>query len=412
METMGPWAVGFRRARATDARRGGRKLPLAIWYPVAPAEAQGRRAGYSCVPLPLMPLRVRSDTAVWDAPIARARKWPVVIFLHGLPSLETQSPNYTETLASHGFVVVAVRHTGTSVFSIGRDVRRWLSALKKGATPDLPRTLPGEQPPGGLCATAAAARRGEAWALEWAGRPSAFCLSRTFDAWFAMDWVAEQARTPSSFLHGAVDPDRVGLTGHSAGGSICLAAAAGYGGSPPDPRIRAIVPIAPAGTAFVPAEALDTVAAPALFVAAGSDKLAPWAEETRRVFDLIPSRAKAIARIRGAAHTHFADIEGYVHLAKSFGFYPWVWRLVGPAFLSRLYDDTHAPGALPAYESQRLLNKYAVAFLALHLKGDDAGRALLTPGQAGGHEPAVDLLTRPGNTTREAATATAAGGSP
>jgi len=396
-ESMGPWAVGFRRATATDAARGGRPLPLAIWYPVEPGKATGRRASYTCFQHPLLVIGMRSDVAVWDAPISRAQRWPLVIFCHGLPSFETQSPCYMETLASQGFVVVSIRHTGSSTFDVSRKLRAWLAKAENGTPRELPDALPGD--PQGLspCAILAAARQGEPWAIERASRPEAFHLARPLDVWRTIDWMAEQARTPSSFLYQAVDAERVGVTGHSAGGYVSLAAAVSYDGHPPDPRICAILPIATAFTRILPDEALRTITAPALFAVGGKDKVAPWERDTRQALDAVSSPAPVAVRIRGAGHTHFADIDGIACAVKRSGLYPWSWPLISAAghnFQRAYYREARAKDLLPPYEAQRILNKYAVAFFALHLKGDTSCRATLSPGYARIHEPAVDFVTR------------------
>ena len=382
---LGPWAVGYRRAMAVDRARGGRALPLAIWYPVAPDEARGRRASYACFEHPLLTLSIRSDPAVADAPISRAQQWPLIVFSHGAPSLETQSPDYVETLASWGFVVVAVRHVGSTIFDKRRAAlppASGASAAANGAALDAPRTI-------------AAARRGERWALDLASKPALFSLNRPFDVWFAIDWVAEQARDPSSFLHGAVDAARVGVTGHSAGGCTTLVAAAGYGGEPPDPRIKAIVAIATAATAIISEETLRSITAPALFVAGDRDERTPWETETRRAAERVASRPAAIVKIHGAGHTHFADIDGFARRLRSQGIYPWMWRWVGAGLLAGAYAESHREGTLPPSAVQRILDKYAVAFFRLHLKGDRGASALLDPARARSAEPLVEFLTPP-----------------
>ena len=375
MEHMGPWAVGYRRATGVDHRRGGRTLPMAIWYPVEPEKAQGKRASYTCFESALLTLGVRSDVAVRDAPISRARRWPLVVFSHASPSLETQSPNYVETLASQGFVVVGVRHVGNTVFESFRDGQ----ALESITRTVMARGTDGEavarEERFSAYEIAAAARHGEAWALELVGNPRHFNLVRPFDVWFTIDWMAEQAGRPASFLHGLVNTDRVGVTGHSGGASTALAAAMGYGGLPPDPRIRAVVPIATAGAALIPDEALRTITAPVLFVTGDNDERAPWRGETLRASQLVSSSCATIARIRGAGHAHFADIDGFAHRVKSLGLYPWTWRWIGIGRLLRTYREVHAPGMLSPYEAQRILNEHAVAFLARHLKGEHPSQA-------------------------------------
>jgi len=395
-ECLGPWAVGYRRATAVDARRGNRTLPMGIWYPVEPAQAAGKRAAYVCFEHPLLTLAVRSDKAVRDAPISTARKWPLVVFSHGTPSLETQSPNYVETLASWGFVVVGVRHVGSTIFEKHPDLP--LPAPASDAAAPVAGAQ-GEANGSGAASdtsrTIAAARRGEAWAVDLTGKTALGGLYRPFDVWFTIDWVAKQAADPSSFLHGLVDTARVGVTGHSAGGCTTLAAAAGYSGGPPDPRIKGIVVIATAATAMIPDKTLQTITAPALFLTGDRDTRAPWERETLRACKLVASRPVAIVKIRDAGHTHFADIDGFAHRLKSLGLYPWTWRSVGAGRLVRAYRESHAEGLLPPYTAQRILDKYAVAFFRRHLCGEREGTEILTAAPTRGEEPAVELLLPP-----------------
>lgn len=393
MEMMGPWAVGFRRATAVDERRGGRELPLAVWYPVAPAEALGRRARYTCLRHPLLTLSIRSDVAVRDAPPARGHAWPLVVFSHAAPSLETQSPNYVETLASHGFVVIAPRHVGGSTFETQRAAKVEALATRTVTSRDVGGRLVTRRETVSVPQVIAAAQRGEAWALELAGSADHVNFARTFDVWSVIDWAAAQARDPSSFLYRAADAERVGVTGHSAGGCTALAAAAGYGGRPPDPRILAIVPVAAAGTTLIPDETLRTVTAPALFIAGDRDEVAPWTAEAMRACRLLGSRPADIVKIHNAGHCHFADVDGFAHLAKAMGLYPWAWQWPSGRRLRRTYREAHADGTLTPYEAQRILNKYAVAFLLRHLKGDTARDAAFATSPARHDEPLVEIIT-------------------
>ena len=386
LECLGPWAVGCRRAIAVDPARRDRTLPLAIWYPVEPDQATGRRASYTFYRRWPLTLRLRSDVAVADAPVSRARKWPLIVFSHGAPTLETQSPNYVETLASWGFVVVGVRHVGSSIFD--RRTPLQSPAPGVGTVTDGGKSFDAYD-------VAVAAKRGERWALDLASRPENHSLNRPFDVWFTINWVAEQGEAPSSFLHDAVDATRVGVTGHSAGGSTALAAAASYGDVPPDPRIRAIVAISAAVAGVIPDKVLRTVAAPTLFVVGDRDERAPWEAETLRAAKLIASQPAAIVKVRGAGHCQFADIEGFAYRLRTLGLYPWTWSWLGGRVLSRAYRECHKEGMLAPCTAQRLLDKYAVAFFRLHLQGDRTVADTLSPARARRDEPAVELLTPP-----------------
>ncbi len=77
------------------------------------------------------------------------------------------------------------------------------------------------------------------------------------------------------------------------------------------------------------------------------------------------------------------------------GLYSWTWWALGQGGFLRVWRQFHAKGLLQPYEAQRILNQYAVAFLRLHLKGDQRAAAALTAAYAAEHEPAVELVERP-----------------
>ncbi|GAA4540465.1 dienelactone hydrolase family protein [Amycolatopsis samaneae] len=84
----------------------------------------------------------------------------------------------------------------------------------------------------------------------------------------------------------SVDPDRLGLAGHSTGGgSAVLAGAQAAATEPPKPRVRAIATITAAQT-FPPAtEAAKTITAPGLHLAAGGDLVAPAVGHAEAIAD-------------------------------------------------------------------------------------------------------------------------------
>ena len=390
VDYMGPWAVGYRRVTAVDEGRG-RTLPLAIWYPAEPG-TEGERASYLVYRHPLVTVRVPSPSAIWDAPVSRAHKWPLIIFSHGAPAYETQCPTYVETLASQGYVVVAVRHVGTTISDPPGSATILMSARRPAAAGDGDG---GDAPPwreAGPVEIVAAARRGEPWAHELVSTALFSNVCRPFDVWSAIDWIAAQGGEPASFLHGAVDAATVGVTGHSGGGTTCFGAAIGYGGKPPDPRVKALVAIAPAGTAIASKAELRTIVAPALFIVGDRDERAPWDRDTLWAFEGIGAPTAAIVKIRGVGHTHFADIEGVAHSIRRVGFQKWAWGGLGGRRLQRAYSEIHAPGMLPAHEAQRIQIRYALAFFDLHLKGDRRREALLTRAGAAALEPGVELI--------------------
>jgi len=130
-----------------------------------------------------------------DVPLADAGPYPLVVFAHGFSSFRRQSATFAQHLASHGYVV---------------------------ASPDFPESniaAPG-------------------------GPRLQTVLEQPDDVSFVIDELLARGEMPDGLLAGAIDPDRIGMSGHSLGGMTAMLT--GYG-TTADPRVRAIVPISPPG---------------------------------------------------------------------------------------------------------------------------------------------------------------------
>ena len=106
--------------------------------------------------------------------------YPVVFFSHGLGGARVQSINYTTHLASRGYVVLSADHVGRRMTDL---LPCLLSPPLDGC--DLSGTVEDPGPE---------------------------------DVADALDWLTDQSLNEDSWLYGAVDLSRVGLSGHSAGG--------------------------------------------------------------------------------------------------------------------------------------------------------------------------------------------------
>jgi dienelactone hydrolase len=111
-EPSGPAAVGTDVVQLVDRARGGRRLMLSRWYPAATGSRE-RPLGVYASPrlstaLALPPVRVHARRG------ARARRGrlPVVLFSPGLGVSRVLYQALAEDLASHGYLVLAVDHTG------------------------------------------------------------------------------------------------------------------------------------------------------------------------------------------------------------------------------------------------------------------------------------------------------------
>lgn len=309
----GPHPVGVRSATLHDASRD-RSLAIEVWYPADAAHAGDdvdgdARDRYELLPgLPLVP-----QDAVRDARPAAGR-WPLVAFSHGYGGHRRQSTFLCTHLASHGYVVAAVDHTGNTI----RDVLEQTIALRAGRRiPDFVDTL-----------------------LE-------FARHRPADASWMIDRVLDGG---AGGVAAHVDAARIGIAGHSFGGWTTLAVTAR------DPRIAAALPLAPAGgnlpgfSANPLAGSLDLAWSrdvPTLFLVADRDSILPLPS----MHDLLArtSTSKRMVVLRNTDHMHFCDRAAQAH--EMFRAFP------PPGFFEDAARDTPPFAELcpeaPAYDAIR-----------------------------------------------------------
>ena len=270
----GPFPVGVRTVTPV---RGERPLPVEIWYPAGDA-ARGRdvdaatRDAYELIPgFPPVWLE-----AVRDAP-ARGGRGPLVVFSHGFGGHRRQTTFLCTHLASHGYVVAAVDHTGNAIL----DMVQMVMQIQMGGAPPDARALLAE-----------------------------FVEARPADVGFVLDGLLDGSIGGVADL---VDPGRIGISGHSFGGWTTLAVTAR------DRRIRAALPLAPAGgKSPLPADGLgDSLDfewgrdVPTLFLVAERDTLLPL-EGMRELLSRTKGTRK-MAVLVNADHMHFCDRVEEVH---------------------------------------------------------------------------------------------------
>src|SRR5262249_19714316 len=129
----GPFPAGVRTANTTDAARQHRPLTIELWYPATDAYAGKDVAESSRDAYDLLPgFPPAWQEAVRDA-APRSGSYPLVAFSHGFGGHRRQSTFLCTHLASHGYVVAAVDHTGNTVFDVMQAV---LALQMGGAMPD------------------------------------------------------------------------------------------------------------------------------------------------------------------------------------------------------------------------------------------------------------------------------------
>lgn len=349
----GSWSVGHVTASLEDVGEPDRDVPLDVWYPVAP----GDESGHWPTEYPLQALiDLPSDVAVEEAPSADIGA-PLLVFSHGYQSINIQSTRLCETLASHGFVVVAPGHTGNT---------------QDADEDDFP--------------TAASRRVPDVAAV--------------------IDWVraGADAGADGDLLANAVDDTRIGVLGHSFGGMTSLGAGAGWAGAAPL-DVDALMPISAVVDAelqederpyeeagFTP-EQLATVRQPVLLLGGTEDTNVP-VENNGLAFDWLTSSDHVVrVDIEGANHTHFANVCDIGDLLIELGFETDVWETLGAGELLAPYRSTCGPEAFPIGEAVRLQNLHAVAFFRLHLM-EEAGYGWFLTRRAARDEDAITLQAR------------------
>ena len=278
----GRFPVGVRTTQALDTARG-RLFPVEIWYPAAAQHAgQDTAPGTQdvfTVPSGDTPLR---QMAVRDA-AAQPGTYLLVIFSHASGQHRRGATFLCTHLSSHGYVVAASEHSEVIAAELAR---------RDGETSE-----------------------------QKAARIEAVIASRVPDVRFLLDHLLGGAAWESE---ARVDPTRIGIVGHSFGGWTALA------GPEVEPRIRAVVALAPGGSSrpkpgILPGKLTFAWGrdVPTLYLVAENDIFLPLAG-MYELFERTPGTKQMII-LRRADHGHFMDHveEGHEALRKM----PWTGEL-------------------------------------------------------------------------------------
>lgn len=351
----GPYVVGTIDFIVPDDD-GDRPLPITVWYPALNPDAEEEQHTYRYGMLTTEGRALAAARADRDA-----APYPLVVFSHGNSGFRLQSLFLTEHLASWGFVVIALDHTTNTL----------TDSLQQSV---FLQNLP----------------------LNYAHRPA--------DVLRVLDY-ANSLNNDDSPLTGLIDLERVAVSGHSFGGltallaggarlnleafddlcrqvgsdtrygNVCflqpeltrMAQAYGFDSIPAgalpaiaDPRIGAIVALAPWNGPIIDLDSLADIEIPALFMVGGSDRVTPPDRDSRPVFDALGSQSRTLITMELGDHYLFVDACNDVAL-----------RL---GFFNQCSD--------PVWDMQRahdLTNHYVTAFLRDIFTDDvDAGPALST----------------------------------
>ena len=132
----GPYNVGVKTITATDDERlntdnfltsTSRSLVLEVWYPAKLSEEYLRqtKATYKDVTRLQQPFELQGE-AYRNADAVNGIDFPLILLSHGFSGYRTQMFYLGEHLASHGYVVVGIDHTGSTNAEM-TDEAKWAS---------------------------------------------------------------------------------------------------------------------------------------------------------------------------------------------------------------------------------------------------------------------------------------------
>ncbi len=319
--SLGPYAVGRRTVTITDPDRDDRTITTDVWYPTDATD--GEASTYSFAP----GIEYDSDVAL-DAPaVSTEGPFPMVVYSHGSGGLRYVASYFTETLASHGVVVVAPEHDGNTT------INRFLD------NSDPPEVIAANRP------------------VDVSVTISAL-LDGTVDA-----EVAE-----------AIDAENIGVTGHSFGGYTALAVGGGVAALSiePDARVDAVIAFAPAAALLADAD-LAAIGLPTMVISGTLDTTTPIDPNTDRTAEHVVGRPLYRVDLEGATHQSFTDVCAYAELLPQLpDISPEILQLV-----DEQADNTCDPDVLDVDEAQDLINRYSIAFLLAELTGSAEAQAVL-----------------------------------
>jgi predicted dienelactone hydrolase len=278
VRARGPFEAGVRTITMTKQSvvdpTQPRVLDTVVWYPTAPGAGpiEGATGGVVDAPLDLS-----------------GGPYPVLMFSHGSCGYPLQSTFLLPLIASRGYVVVAPPHPGNTLF---------------------------EFPACGSPAVQVASAQ-----------------ERPQDIIFALDQMLAANADSGSPFFGALDPDRVGMSGHSFGGYTTFFVAF------LDPRIKVAVALAPATPVMHAAFAV-----PSLLMLGTIDGVINLA--TARTAYANSSSPKYKVEIEHAGHYAFSNL----------------------CFPSA---DCNPPTTLTQNEAHGPVLRWVIPFLERYLKGDD-----------------------------------------
>lgn len=378
---VGPYAIGhlslMYQAPSRPWDLGPRPLPVEVFYPVDASTITSAtpQAVYPLDPINhFWPETVSSEWVPYgndpayegSAPSAR-KPFPLVVFSPGLGATIWAHNFLAGRVASHGFVVAVIYHYGDAFFPW----ERWDGYAVTGA-------------------------------------------NRSLDMSFVLDGLLAKNTTQGDLLAGLINPALVAASGWSYGGFASTVLASGvdnigqdmedqgmmtpedspllYTPLPSDPRIKAIVPLD--GSSWVMKfHELARVSVPAMGQGEEwttlkeqiGDPFTSWQARQHAAFQGHPNYRVDVA---GAYHQSFSNFCASLTLVLDKGFLDQDTA----AAIQGMRDYWACATPLDPFAGNRLVAKYAIAFLKTHLVGEAGYQSLMTPGAALKSSPTIEFF--------------------
>lgn len=328
MELLNPDQVDVLNTEAGgETARYDRPLTVEVWYPAVDDDTEP-----SIYEIPTrdaeIPTLVQGRAVRDAAPDPSGGPYPLIVVSHGYPGNRFFIAHYADNLATKGYVVVSIAHTDST----------FVDQSAFGST----------------------------------------LLNRSLDQIFVIDTMEAMSADAESDLAGMVDASNVGIIGYSMGGYGALNVVGGgyteastaFGFAPPngllsarqfgnyeaDPRVKAVLAIAPwgMGAGFWDAETLGGIETPVLFYAGSLDDVAGYEGGVRAIWEGAVNAERYLLTFENAFHNAAAPVPM-------------------PQVLLDADSEFFYSYADPVWDSVRMNNigqHFATAWFGLHLQGD------------------------------------------
>ena len=324
---VGPYPVGVQTITVIDSERD-RTFPVEVWFPLTPGTT-GELARYTFVTGDYFEsaraITADADMASTDGP------FPLVVYSHGSGGIRYIHSDYTETIASHGYVVIAPDHPGNT------SIERVLGSGDK---------------------------------------PAQIAVNRPGDVIAAIDAFLDPEHPRTGPFVPLIDGDNIAVTGHSFGGFTTYAVASGYenplGSSPVDERVDALIPIAPAvgdgsSAGLLTNELLAGIELPTLIIAGTDDKTTPVDPNVETAWSASNASPHHRLELVAAEHQTFTDLCDYVEVLPG-------REDANPLVVETIVTMSNegcSEGDMPIERAKELTNTFAVTFLDAVFKGGE-----------------------------------------